>query len=143
MAYSLNQVVLIGKVGKDAEVKEIKDGVKVANFSVATSTGGYKKTDGTEVPQQTQWHSVQCWRGLAELASKCVKKGATVSVVGSINYRDYEDKNGAKKSVTEIIANELIILSTPQEKINENAQKPTQKPKEQPKPITDSDDLPF
>lgn len=143
MSYCLNQVTLIGRVGKDAEVKEIKSGVKVANFSLATSMGGYKKADGTEVPQSTQWHNIQCWQGLASLAEKAVKKGSIVSVVGMITYREYESKEGVKKTVTEISASDVIILSGAQEKNEEKPQNTPQKPKEVAKPISNSNDLPF
>jgi single-strand DNA-binding protein len=107
MSRSLNQVTIIGNVGKDPEIKEVS-GVKVATFSVATSTGGYKKEDGTEVPEKTQWHNIVAWRGLAALAEKAIKKGDKVMVLGSIIYRDYE-KDGQKHYVTDIVAYDLIL----------------------------------
>lgn len=65
MSKSINQVFLAGNAGKDPDVKTFDGGVKVASFSLATSTGGYKKQDGTDVPEKTQWHNVVAWRGLA------------------------------------------------------------------------------
>lgn len=106
MSRSLNQVTLIGNVGKDPEVRTVGD-TKVATFSLATSTGGYKKADGTEVPEKTQWHNIVAWRGLAGLAEKAVKKGDKITVLGSIIYRDYE-KDGQKHYVVDIVAYDII-----------------------------------
>ena len=76
-----NAVSLIGMVGNDVEVRQA-NGVSYARFSLATCTGGYKKQDGTQVPEKTQWHNVVVWRNLAEFAGKWVKKGMKVAVDG-------------------------------------------------------------
>lgn len=145
MGFYINQITLLGKVGRDAELKQAGASV-VANFSVATSEGGYKKKDGTDVPKVTHWHRIQCWGNLAELASKIVKKGVTVAVMGKVTYREYTDSQGAKKSVTEIIANDLILCSGGEEKVEQGAQNAPQietiVPEEVP-PLADYDDLPF
>lgn len=104
---SINTIVLCGNVGADAEVRTLDGGTKVARMRVATSTGGYRKQDGTEVPERTEWHSVTCWRGLASLAEH-VKKGMKVTVVGRLVYNEYE-KNGEKRTAAEIIASELVL----------------------------------
>lgn len=90
MSKSINQVLLIGNVGKNSEVRTLENNVKVATFSLATSTGGYRKQDGTEVPEKIQWHNIVCWRSLAELVEKFIHKGDKVTIFGTINYREYE-----------------------------------------------------
>ena len=107
MSKSLNQVILIGNIGKDAEIRTLDNGVKVASFSLATSEGGYTTKEGKEVPEKTQWHNVVAWRNLASLAEKVAKKGEKLTVIGSISYREYE-KDGAKKYATDIIADNII-----------------------------------
>lgn len=109
MSKSVNQVTLIGNIGKDPEIRTLDNGVKVATFSLATSTGGFKKQDGTDVPEKTSWHNVVCWRGLADLAEKFVKKGDKLTVFGSISYREYE-KDGVKRYATDIIAYDVVLM---------------------------------
>ena len=88
MSKSINQVILIGNVGKDPDVRTLDGGIKVATFSLATSTGGYKKQDGTDVPEKTQWHNIVCWRGLADVCEKFVRKGDRLTILGTIGYRE-------------------------------------------------------
>lgn len=108
MSKSINQVLLIGNVGKDPDVRTLEGNVKVATFSLATSTGGYKKQDGTEVPERVQWHNIVCWRGLADLCEKYVHKGDRLTVLGTIGYREYE-KDGVKRYATDIVAYDLLL----------------------------------
>lgn len=109
MSKSVNQVTLIGNIGKDPEIRTLDNGVKVATFSLATSTGGFKKQDGTDVPEKTSWHNVVCWRGLADIVEKFVKKGDKLTVFGSISYREYE-KDGVKRYATDIIAYDIVLM---------------------------------
>lgn len=104
----LNKVTLIGNLGKDPEVQTLQEDIKVAKFSLATSES-YKDDKG-QAHTSTEWHTVVLWRGLAELAEKYLKKGSLVYVEGKIKTRAYEDKAGAKKYVTEIAAEEIIML---------------------------------
>ena len=108
MSKSLNQAILIGHVGKDPDVRTLDGGIKVATFSLATSTGGYKKQDGTDVPEKVQWHNIVCWRGLADLCEKFVRKGDRLTILGTISYREYE-KDGQKRYATDIIAYDLLL----------------------------------
>lgn len=108
MSKSLNQAILIGHVGKDPDVRTLDGGIKVATFSLATSTGGYKKQDGTDVPERTQWHNIVCWRGLADLCEKFVRKGDRLTILGTIGYREYE-KDGQKRYATDIVAYDLLL----------------------------------
>lgn len=109
MSKSVNECLLIGNVGQDPKVTQVSD-TEVAQFSLATSQGGYKKQDGTEVPKRTQWHNVVAWRGLAQIAKNYIHKGDNVIVKGMINYRDYE-KDGVKRYVTDIVASDIVLTT--------------------------------
>lgn len=146
MSKSINQVLLIGNVGKDPDVKCLENDVKVATFSVATSTGGYKKQDGTEVPEKTQWHNIVAWRGMAEIAEKYIHKGDRITVLGTINYREYE-KDGIKRYVTDILAYDIVLggkseSSNSRPPVTEN-DIPSQSDFPQRSNYDDDDDLPF
>lgn len=105
-----NKVQLIGRLGQDPEMKTLDSGKKVAHFNLATNES-YKSADGTKT-EETTWHSIVAWNGLAELSSKFLKKGKEVCIEGRISYRSYTDKNGVPKSVTEIVASDMILLSS-------------------------------
>jgi single-strand DNA-binding protein len=104
----LNKVLLLGNLGKDPEVNTLEGNVKVAKFSLAT-TESYKDEHG-QTHSNTEWHTVVLWRGLADLAEKYLHKGSTVYIEGKNKTRSYEDKQGVKRYVTEIIGEELILL---------------------------------
>lgn len=108
MSKSVNEVLLIGNAGKDPEIKQVAN-TEVAQFTLATSQGGYKKQDGTEIPEKTSWHQIVAWRGLATVC-KFIHKGDKVIVKGSIDYREYE-KEGVKHYVTDIVANDIILTT--------------------------------
>ena len=109
MKTNLNKVELVGFAGMNAEVKEIKKGVKVANFRLATSEG-YKNKTGEWV-NSTTWHNIVLWNGSAEKAAETVKKGARISLTGKISYRNYESKTGEKRNIVEIVANSLELVA--------------------------------
>lgn len=107
----INKAIIIGHVGQDPEVRytgNATNGAKVAQIRVAT-TERYKDKDNN-VQELTEWHSIVCWRGLADVVEKYVKKGTLVYVEGKIQSRSWEDK-GVKKYATDIIARELQLLS--------------------------------
>ena len=104
---SVNQIYLLGRCGKDAEVRTAGQS-KVATFSLATG-GKYKTKDGREV-DDTAWHNIVAWRNLADLAEKCIKKGSQLFVVGHLTYRDWTDNNGVKRVVAEIVADKIELL---------------------------------
>ena len=104
----VNKVILIGNVGKDPEVKVLENGIRVANFPLAT-TEIYKK-DGNRF-EQTEWHNIVLWRGLAEVAEKIVKKGATIYLEGKLRSRTWEDKEKGKRYFVEIVADTLTVIS--------------------------------
>jgi single-strand DNA-binding protein len=104
-----NKVQLIGHLGHNPEIKTIADGKKVANLSVATNEN-YKNAKGEKVTE-TQWHTVIAWGKLAEIAEKYLTKGIEVAIEGKLINRNYTDKQGVKRYITEIQANELLILT--------------------------------
>jgi single-strand DNA-binding protein len=105
---SVNKVILVGNVGKDPEVRYLEKGVAVAKFPLATSET-YKGKDGEKVTA-TEWHNVVLWRGLAETVEKYVKKGSQLYIEGKIRTRSYDDKDGNKRYVTEIVADLMQML---------------------------------
>jgi single-strand DNA-binding protein len=110
---SVNKVILVGNAGKDAEVRYIESGVAVASFSLATSET-YLAKNGEKVTN-TEWHNIVAWRGLAEIASKYITKGRQLYIEGRLRTRSYDDKDGAKKYVTEIVADNIQLLGRKEE----------------------------
>jgi single-strand DNA-binding protein len=109
-----NRVQLIGNLGQDPETKTLDSGKKFVKFTLATSES-YKNADGKKV-EETTWHNIVAWNGLADIAGKFLKKGHQVAIEGKIVYRTYEDKNKVTKYFTEIVANDLLMLKSPKEK---------------------------
>jgi single-strand DNA-binding protein len=106
---SLNKAILIGRLGKDPEVKTTSGGQSVCTFSLATDDS-YKDKDGNPV-DQTDWHNVVAWRKLADICGTYLKKGSLVMIEGKIKTRSYES-NGVKKYITEITMTNLEMLGT-------------------------------
>ncbi|MDD5394312.1 MAG: single-stranded DNA-binding protein [Thiothrix sp.] len=109
MSASLNKVTIIGTLGRDPEVKYMSSGDAVANLSIATNESWKDKTTG-EKKELTEWHRVTLFRKLAEIAGEYLRKGQQVYIEGSLKTRSYDDKDGQKRYVTEIVAAELKIL---------------------------------
>jgi single-strand DNA-binding protein len=108
MSRSLNKALLIGNLGSDPEIRTTGDDTKVAGLSLATSRSW---TDREGQPQErTEWHRVVAWANLAEIAEQYLHKGDRVYIEGEIQYRSYEDREGATRYVTEIRARELVML---------------------------------
>jgi single-strand DNA-binding protein len=104
----VNKVILIGNLGKDPEVRYLEGGTAVARFPLATSES-YKNKDGQRV-DQTEWHNIVLWRGLAETAEKYLKKGSMVYIEGKLKTRSWEDKDKNKRYTTEIVADIMTML---------------------------------
>ena len=104
---SVNKAILIGNLGKDPELRTLDGGARVATFSIAT-TEKYTK-DGQTV-ENTDWHNIVAWNGLADVAGKYLTKGSPVYIEGKIRSRSYDDKDGVKRYVTEVIAGNLTLL---------------------------------
>ncbi len=110
MAKSVNKVILIGNLGKDPEVKFTPQGTAVAKITVATSSS-YKDKQSGEWKETTEWHNVVLWQRTAEIAGEYLKKGSKVYIEGRLQTRSWDDKtSGQKKYMTEVVANELILL---------------------------------
>jgi single-strand DNA-binding protein len=141
----VNKVILIGNLGRDPEVRHLEGGVSVANFPIAT-TESYKDKTGNRV-EQTEWHNIVMWRGLADVAEKYLRKGMTIYVEGKLRTRSY-DKDGQKHYRTEVLADNMTILSRKDdhkgsaEQTSSNAPSASQ---DAPAPASadNSDDLPF
>ena len=113
--------MLIGRVGKDPDIKDVS-GVKVANFSLATTDRAYKTQSGAVVPERTEWHNIVVWRGLADVVENYVKKWSQIYIEGKIRTRSWEDQTGMKRYSTEIYADNLELLGARQEsQQNQNA----------------------
>ncbi|MBI9066199.1 MAG: single-stranded DNA-binding protein [Salinivirgaceae bacterium] len=106
----VNKVILVGNVGKDPEVRYLDNGVAVAQFSLATSET-FKDKSGVR-QTRTEWHNIVLWRGLAEVAEKYVKKGNPLYIEGKITNRSYDDKDGNKRYISEIVGNEMKMLGS-------------------------------
>jgi len=151
MAGSVNKVILIGNLGKDPEIRRLENGATVASFSIATSETFVDKSTG-EKRENTDWHNIVVWRGLAEVTEKYIKKGMKVYVEGKLKTRSWQDKEGNTRYTTEVLGEELTILTWP-----DTGEKPAQEQKPvypsqgtppPPSPVQDllddvDDDLPF
>jgi single-strand DNA-binding protein len=103
----VNKVILVGHLGKDPEARVLEGGVSVVSFPVATSETFNK--DGRKV-EQTEWHNIVMWRGLADVAAKFLQKGKLVYIEGKLRTRSFEDKEGIKKYTTEVVAENFTLL---------------------------------
>lgn len=107
---SLNKVMLIGRLGKDPEVRHLENGSSVGKFSIAT-TESYKDKEGNKV-EQTEWHDIVVWRGLAQVAEKYLTKGKLVFVEGKLTHRKWVDKEGNNRRSTEVVADNFRMLES-------------------------------
>jgi len=105
---SVNEVILIGRLGKDPEVRKINATTTVCNFPLATNES-YKNQDGSYT-EQTEWHNIVMWRGVAERAERILKKGSTIFVEGKLRTRSWEDKENHKRYTTEIVVENFQLL---------------------------------
>ena len=142
---SVNKAILVGSVGKDPETKDV-NGVKCTTFTLATNES-YKDRNG-ERQTTTDWHTIVCWRNTAEIVEKYVKKGSQLYVEGKIRTRSWEDSEGKRRYVTEIIADNVQFLGA-KNASSEQASQPTYHNNygSTPMPMdmggAPSDDLPF
>lgn len=105
---SVNKVILVGNVGKDPETRYLDESTAITKFPLATSET-YKNRSGERV-SNTEWHNVVLWRGLAQVAEKYVKKGTQIYIEGRIKTRSYDDADGNKKYITEIVGDQMQLL---------------------------------
>lgn len=146
----INKVILVGNVGADPEIRTLDNGIKCARIRLATTERVYIK-EKNETKENTEWHSITLWRGLADVVDKYIRKGSQLYIEGKLRTREY-DKNGVKCFATEIVAEELKMLgrkegvsqSAPQsvQPIQQKASSASDYPMP-PMPDTSPDDLPF
>ena len=143
----VNKVILVGRLGKDPEVRNLENGASVANFTMATSESYKDKTTGDR-KEVTEWHNIVLWRGLADIASKYLHKGDMVYIEGKLRTRSWE-KEGVTRYTTEIVGDNMTMLgSKPSGSAGGDYAKSTSSPDMgagAPRPTADhtSDDLPF
>lgn len=110
MSKGINKVILLGNLGKDPEITYLESKVPVVKFTLATSDW-YTNKEGQRV-DQTEWHNIVLWRGLAEVAEKYLRKGSKIYLEGKIRNRSYEDKEGNKRYTSEIVGDNLVMLDS-------------------------------
>lgn len=141
----LNKVILIGRLGKDPEVRYMPNGEAVCNFSVATSES-WKDQSGQR-QERTEWHNVTMYRRLAEIAGQYLKKGSQVYLEGKIQTRKYTDKNGVERTAYDIIVNEMKMLGGGNSEQQAQAETPTSPRRQAPAATVngsdESDDIQF
>jgi len=145
----VNKVILVGRLGKDPEVRNLENGATVANFTLATSESYKDKTTGDK-KEVTEWHNIVLWRGLADIAAKYLHKGDLIYLEGKLRTRSWE-KEGVTRYMTEVVGDNMTMLSTRREGSGgSNQERPAPSPQyntttEDFKPAADggSDDLPF
>ncbi|MFZ5941393.1 MAG: single-stranded DNA-binding protein [Bacteroidota bacterium] len=125
---SVNKVVLIGNVGRDPETRYLDKDTAVSRFTLATSET-YRTREGEKVTN-TEWHNIVLWRGLATVAEKYVRKGSQIYIEGKIKTRSYDDKDGVKKYVTEIVADNMVLLGKRQDDDSHGSQDSYSRPAE-------------
>ncbi len=108
MSLGVNKVILIGNLGKDPITQDIGNGIKKATFSIAT-TESIPSRDGTKT-DHVEWHNIVVWRGLADVAEKYLRKGSSVYIEGRLRSRQYDDRDGNKRYITEITCDNLVML---------------------------------
>jgi single-strand DNA-binding protein len=109
-----NKVQLIGNLGNNPEVRTIESGKKMARFSIATNET-YRNAKGEKVTE-TQWHNIIAWGKVADIAEQFLSKGSEVAIEGKLVNRNYTDKEGNKRFITEIVVNEILMLGDKRQK---------------------------
>ncbi|MBQ7204628.1 MAG: single-stranded DNA-binding protein [Muribaculaceae bacterium] len=131
---SVNKVILLGNAGKDPVVRDVQ-GVKVAEFTLATTDRAYTNAQGMQVPERTEWHNIVMWRGNADVAERYVRKGSKLYIEGKLNTRMWE-KDGQKHYTTSIIVDRFELLDRRQDAPQQAAQQPmAQQAYQQPRPV--------
>ena len=136
----VNKVILVGRLGKDPEVRYTPNGVAIANFSIATSEE-WKDKDTGEKQERTEWHRIVAWRRLGEICGEYLHKGSQIYIEGRLQTRDWEDRDGNKRYTTEIVAQNMQMLGKPSREGRAESQE-ERYPAEEPISIPD-DDIPF
>lgn len=137
----INKVILIGRLGKEPEIKQTNSGVSVANFSVATSD---KWTDKSGTKQEkTEWHNVVVFDKLAKLVQQYVHKGSNVYLEGKLQTRSWDNKQGVKQYTTEIIANQVQFLDAKKDNSQQTNEKVSNEQSYYNSNLSEMEDIPF
>ncbi len=136
----VNKIILVGRLGKDPEVRYTPSGAAVANFSIATSEE-WKDKDSGEKQERTEWHRVVAWRRLGEICGEYLHKGSQVYIEGRLQTKSWEDREGNKRYTTEIVAQTMQMLGSPRKEGKTKSVEESY-PDEEPISIPD-DDIPF
>ena len=145
---SLNKAILIGRLGRDPEVRYMPNGEAVCNFSIATSETWNDRQTGQR-QERTEWHNITLYRRLAEVAGQYLKKGSLVYIEGRIQSRKYTDKNGVERTAYDIIGSEMKMLGGGNDSGQQNAQHTPpappsrQAPAAPAQPVDDINEIPF
>ena len=142
---SVNKAILVGNLGKDPELRYTPSGTAVCTFSLAT-TDRFKNKQG-EQQERTEWHNIVVWAGLAEICGKYLTKGKQIYIEGRIQNRSYDDRDGNKRYITEIVANEMQMLGRAGDQGSGGGrpEAPAAEPSQgsQEPPFNPDDDIPF
>ncbi len=123
---SVNKVILVGNLGKDPELRYTASGTAVCTFSLATSER-FKDRDGQQ-QEKTEWHNIVAWRQLAEICGKFLVKGKQVYIEGKIQTRSYDDRDGNKRYITEIVADQMQMLGRAGDETGQPRREPRREP---------------
>ena len=134
----VNKVILVGNLGADPEVRYSSTGTAVTNFRIATSENWTNKEGEKET--RTEWHRVVAFGKLAEICGEYLNKGKQIYVEGRLRSRSWEDRDGNKRWVTEVVASNVVMLGAAGEQVKETGDEPTEQP---PEPAQQEDDIPF
>jgi len=138
---SVNKAILIGNLGKDPELRYTPAGRAVATFSIAT-TEQWRDKEGQK-QENTTWHNIVCWGRQAEIANEYLAKGKPVYIEGRIQNRSYDDKDGVKKYISEIVVQRLQLLGFKSDQSGSSKSSQGAPPEPPPEVSSDDDDLPF
>ena len=149
MGKSINKVILVGRLGRDPEMKYTASGTPFCRFSIATDDAWTDKGSG-ERQERTEWHNIVVWDRLAEICNQYLAKGRLVYIEGSLQTREWDDQDGNKRKTTEVRARDMVLLGSPPEGANSGQRRSASVAGAAPAPaageststITD-DDIPF
>lgn len=136
----INKVILVGRLGRDPEVRYTPSGVTVANFSIATSEE-WKDKDTGQKQERTEWHKIVAWRRLGEICGEYLRKGKQVYIEGKLQTKSWEDRDGNKRYTTEIVASNMQMLDSTNREVRSESAEPGF-PVEEPITVPE-DDIPF
>jgi len=123
---SVNKVILIGRLGRDPELKYTGTGSPFCRFSIATDDSWTDKASG-ERQERTEWHSIVVWNKLAEICNEYLRKGRLVYIEGSLQTREWDDQEGNKRKTTEVVARDMVLLGSPQGSSGDSGGAPQQR----------------